>query len=76
MKPIVNAAANPVVNAAVIALINATFEILRTHLNKPPGWKPSLVEWDALLNLIDTATPENVKAQAAAELGVVWPPVP
>jgi len=61
---------NAAISAAVTALINATFEIIRTHMNKPEGWKPTVDEWNDLLNLVNLATPENEKAAARVRLGI------
>jgi len=68
--PFQNDMRNAAISAAVTALINATFEIIRTHLNKPEGWKPTIEEWEALTTLVDLATPENEKAAARVRLGL------
>lgn len=60
--------------AIIAAIITGGFELMRTHLNKPPGWKPSQDEVDAFLLSVDNATPENEKAAARARLGIT-PPV-
>ncbi len=61
---------NPATAAAVAALIQATFEIVRTHMNKPPEWKPTMEDFNDLIALVDLATPENEKAAAALRLGL------
>ena len=66
---------NQVTTAAVIGLVNAVFEILRTHLGKPEGWRPTEQDWDDLVIANAEATPEKEKADAAARLGIPWPPV-
>lgn len=60
--------------AIIAAIITGGFELMRTHLNKPPGWKPRQEEVDAFLLSVDNATPENEKAAARARLSTT-PPV-
>jgi len=59
--------------AIILGLINGAFELLRTHLGKPEGWKPSEQDWSDLEASVDAATPEAEKAAARARLGL--PPV-
>jgi len=59
--------------AIILGLINGAFELLRTHLGKPAGWKPSETDWADLEASVDAATPEAEKAAARARLGL--PPV-
>ncbi len=55
------------------AIIQGGFELLRQYLNKPEGWTPSEQDIADFLREIDEATPEAMKAQARANLGL--PPV-
>jgi len=56
--------------AALAAVIAGSFELLRNHLNKPPGWKPTMQDIEDLNARVDLATPENEKAAARARLGI------
>lgn len=61
-------------NATIIAAIIAGgFELLRQHLNKPPGWKPPQQDIDDLIASVDAASPDAMKAAAAKRLRVPWP---
>lgn len=60
--------------AALAAIISGSFELLRNHLNKPPGWKPTPEDVQSFLDSVDAATPEAEKAAARARLGML-PPV-
>ncbi len=56
--------------AALAAIITGAFELLRTHLNKPEGWKPTMADIDALNAMVDSATPEAEKLAARQRLGM------
>lgn len=56
--------------AALAAIITGSFELLRTHLNKPPGWKPTMQDIADLNSRVDAATPEAEKAAARERLGI------
>lgn len=61
-------------NEVIIAnIIAGGFELLRTHLNKPEGWKPTLQDIADLNASVDAATPEAEKAAARVRLNL--PPV-
>lgn len=57
----------------ILGIINGSFNLLANHLGKPEGWVPSPQEWTDLNDLVSKATPENVRAEARARLGL--PPV-
>ena len=54
----------------IAAIISGGFELLRTHLNKPEGWKPTQQDIDDLFNSVDAATPEHEKELARKRLGL------
>ena len=56
--------------AALAAIIAGSFELLRTHMNQPEGWKPAMEDIEALLARVDAATPEAEKAAARQRLGM------
>jgi hypothetical protein len=58
----------------IAAIITGAFELLRTHLNKPVGWKPTQQDIDDFLASVDLATPAHEKALARERLGL--PPIP
>lgn len=57
--------------ALIAQSINVSFELLRAHLNKPEGWKPTQQDLDDLNAAVDAATPENEKVEARKRLGLV-----
>lgn len=57
----------------IAAIITGGFELLRQHLNKPPGWKPTTQDVEDFLAVVQAASPEAIKAAAAKRLGVTWP---
>lgn len=57
----------------ILALVTGGIELMRQYLNKPPGWTPTQADIDDFNAQIDAATPEAVKAEARARLGL--PPV-
>lgn len=61
--------------AAIAAIISGAFELLRTHLNKPEGWKPSIQDIEALNASVDAATPQAEKDAARVRLGLLPPTV-
>lgn len=54
----------------------ALFQIWASHASKPPGWTPSQQDIQDMLATIDAATPEKVKADARARLGLPDPVQP
>jgi hypothetical protein len=64
---------NPVIAAAIAQGMAALIEIWRTSASKSPEWVPSPAEWDALL-LLNEKSAEQYKEEAAALLGLPWPP--
>ena len=56
--------------AALAAIIAGSFELLRTHLNQPEGWKPTMADVESLNARIDAATPEAEKKAARQRLGL------
>lgn len=67
---------DPIVGAAIAQGIAALIEIWRANANKPPEWVPSPEEWDAMLAFNDVKTANQYKVEAAARLGIQWPPSP
>jgi len=57
----------------IAAALSAILQIWASFANKPPGWKPTMEDFNDLLSLVDPATPENEKALARERLGL--PPV-
>lgn len=60
-------------DAIIAAIITGGFELLRTRLGKPEGWKPTPQDVEDFLASVDEATPDHEKAAAAARLGLPWP---
>jgi len=66
---------NQTLESILAGIITGAFQIWANHMNKPEGWKPTAEDVQALLDMVDADTPEAIKAEAAARLGVTWPPV-
>lgn len=64
---------NPTIALAISQGIAALIEIWRQQADKPADWTPSDADWAALL-AFNTKTASDYKAEAAARLGVPWPP--
>ena len=64
---------DPVTAAAIAQGLSALLQIWAQAANKPPGWTPLQDEWDAMLAL-NTKTALDYKKEAAALLGLPWPP--
>lgn len=64
---------DPITAAAIAQGISALIQIWRQIANKPPEWTPTPEEWDALLAL-NNKTADDYKKEAAAVLGLPWPP--
>lgn len=56
--------------AALAAIITGSFELLRNHLDKPEGWKPTTRDINALLERVAAATPAAEKLAAKKRLGM------
>lgn len=54
---------NPTIAIAIAQGIGALVEIWREHAGKPPEWKPSQQDWDALL-VLNEKTAEDYKREA------------
>lgn len=64
---------DPATLALIATVIRTGIELWATHAGKEPGWTPTQQELDDILILNDK-TPEEFYKEAAARLGVVWPP--
>lgn len=59
--------------ALIIAGMDLVWKIYANHANKPEGWKPTDEDKQNLLDIVDAATPEAVKAEARKALGLPEP---
>lgn len=64
---------NPTIAAAIAQGLSALIQIWRENANKPPEWTPTAADWDELL-ATNTKTADDYKREAAALIGVPWPP--
>jgi len=64
---------NPVIAAAISQGLSALIQIWAQNASKPAGWTPTQEEIDAMLKL-NEKTADDYKAEAAALLGIPWPP--
>jgi hypothetical protein len=64
---------DPLTAALAAQAIVAALEIYRVHSGKPAGWIPAAADWDEL-EAFGRKTPDDIKREAAARLGVPWTP--
>ncbi len=64
---------NPIIAAGIAQGISALIQIWRENASKPPAWVPTDQDWNDML-AFNEKTAEDYKAEAAARLGIPWPP--
>lgn len=60
----------PALSAALVATINGAFELWRIYANKPEGWKPTLEDYNNLIQEVQAATTEARMEAARQRLGL------
>lgn len=64
---------NPLIALSISQGVAALLDLWRQHAGKPADWTPTETDWNDLLAL-NEKTAADYKREAAARLGVPWPP--